>query len=725
MTPEGENEIVGFVERITFHNPNTGYTVAQIQEQKRGGLTTAVGNMPSAQPGETVRCFGRWGRHLVHGSQFEVESFRTEAPSDIIGIKKYLGSGLIRGIGPIYAERIVEKFGTATLDVIDKTPQKLQEVPGIGKKRYEQIIGCWSEQRTIREVMIFLQQYGISPAYAQKIFKVYRSGCIEKLEKDPYCLARDVIGIGFRHADRIAKEMGMAHDADERIDAGIEFVLQQLSGEGHVCYPKDELIQEAERILETEPQRIEERIASLEKEERLIVANLPQGPFVWARPLFLSEVGIAREVRRLLQSPAALREVETEKAIEWVQKKLRLKLAEKQVLAVSRSLTEKLHIITGGPGTGKSTITNAILTVTEKLSDKIILAAPTGRAAKRMAEITHKKASTIHSILEFDFKTGGFKRGRENPIECDLLIVDEASMIDTRLMYSLLRAVPESARLVLVGDINQLPSVGPGNVLKDMISSRRIRVTMLNEIFRQAQGSRIITNSHMINRGEYPDIRNLSDSDFFFIEEEEPEKLKEEILALVCDRLPKKYGYDPKQDIQVLAPMKKGVIGTANLNDALQQRLTPKGEPIFRSGMRLLEQDKVMQIRNNYKKEVYNGDIGTVVKIDRSEQKLLIRFDERIVPYSFSDLDEIVLAYAVSIHKYQGSECRCVVIPVHTQHFKLLHRNLLYTGVTRGKSLVVLVGTKKALFLAVKNDEVKRRYTALKLMLQGTPIQQL
>lgn len=717
------DEIFGYVERITFQNPENGYTVAQLKESKNKELTCVVGSMPGLQPGETIRCQGQWKQHLVFGRQFVIEKYRSEAPADLVGIRKYLSSGLVKGIGVKYAARIVEAFGENTLNVIDQHPERLLEVEGLGKKRVENIHSCWAQQKSIREVMIFLQSNGVSPAYAQKVFKRYGSESIKKVKENPYQLSRDINGIGFKSADKIAQAMGIAKDAPGRIDAGIEYALLDYSDEGHVCCPVAEFLKIAQEILEINQELIESRFATLIQDSRIEIGEMVfegiMTRFIWLKRLFLSEVGISRQLSRLRRSPCQLRNIDAQKALDWVQALLDIKLAPNQQQAISQALSEKVQIITGGPGTGKSTITKAILTITEKLTDKIMLAAPTGRAAKRMSEITGKKAKTLHSLLEYDFKAGKFKKGLDSPLDCDLIIIDEASMIDTALMYSILKAIPNHARVIFVGDINQLPSVGPGNVLKDMINSQCVPVTILNEIFRQAAGSLIITNAHRINSGTFPDINNASDSDFFFMNVETPEDVLKNIVALVGQRLPKKYGFDPFNDIQVLAPMKRGIIGTENLNIVLQQHLNPKENALLWSGKRFLPGDKVMQIRNDHKREVYNGDIGRIHSIDTVEQQVTVIIDEREVIYEYSDLDELVLAYAASVHKFQGSECPCIVMPVHTTHFKLLHRNLLYTGVTRGKRLVVLVGTKKAIFLAVKNDEVKRRYTGLLQALSG------
>ncbi len=710
-------KLFGHIERIIFQNTETGYTILLLQIPGKKELVSLVGVMPMVRPGESIRCSGEWKQHLLHGEQFTVTECIIEAPSDVIGITRYLGSGLIKGVGPVYAARIVQKFGEETLSIIDQTPERLLEVEGLGEKRLESIRGCWSEQSAIREVMLFLQAQGVSPAYAQKIFRFYGKESIQKLKENPFRLARDVIGIGFRTADLIAQKLGIAVDSDGRIDAGIEFALSQLAAEGHVCYPTQEFIPLAEELLQVGSSRIEERLNALKEGNQIeifpLIAEGVTKEYVWMYTLFLAEVGIANEVARLKRGRCSLRTVDLERALEWVQEGLRLTLAEHQAEAVKSAISQKMHIITGGPGTGKSTITKAILAITKKLSSSILLAAPTGRAAKRMSEITGFKATTIHSLLEYDFHLKRFRRNRHTPLECDIIIVDEASMIDTYLMNNLLKAIPDHARIILVGDVCQLPSVGPGNVLKDLIASQCLSVSTLTEIFRQAAGSQIVTNAHRINQGMMPELNNSAESDFFFIEAESDQEVMHQIITLVSQRLPRKYQLDPFSQIQVLAPMKRGVIGTENLNTALQQTLNPHHEPLMHRGKKLSVGDKVMQIRNDYKREVFNGDIGRIVEINRVDHCLLVQIDDKEVAYDYSDLDDLILSYAVSIHKYQGSECPCIVVPIHTQHFKLLNRNLLYTGVTRGKRLVVLVGTRKALSIAVHNDQVKKRYTGL------------
>jgi exodeoxyribonuclease V alpha subunit len=703
-------EIYGYIESIVFSESERGFTVAKLKEPRKKELTWIVGIMPSAQPGETIRCRGGWKFHPEYGQQFEVASFELERPSDLLGIQKYLESGMIKGIGRVYAERIVKCFGLQTLEVIDNTPERLLEVSGLGSKRVEKIRACWHQQQAIREVMIFLRGHGVSPSFAQKIYKAYGDRSIEKVRHNPFQLAKEIHGIGFKSADAIAKGLGIPNDSAARIDAGVEHTLWELGNEGHVCYPLQDLVPEAEAILQVSAELIMKRIEELGIRQELIVQN----GTVWVRPLYLAEVGIAREFARLMQSFCVLRAVNVPKAIEWVEQQLHIGLAPEQKSAVGLGVQEKLLIVTGGPGTGKSTITKAILAITEKISSRIILAAPTGRAAKRMTEITGKKAFTIHSLLETDFATGKFKRNRNNPLSCDLIIVDEASMIDTQLMNHLLKAIPSETRVIFIGDIDQLPSVGPGNVLKDIIFSERVGVVQLKKIFRQAAGSMIITNAHRINQGEFPDISWNPRGDFQFIEAENPEDVVKIIVDLVADKLPQSHRFHRFDEIQVLSPMKRGLVGAENLNVVLQQKLNPSPTPLLRMGRCFHVGDKVMQIRNNYEKEVYNGDVGRIIEIDVSEETLKVVFDGKMVSYEFLEIDELVLSYAVSIHKYQGSECPCIIIPVHTSHYMMLFRNLLYTGLTRGKKRVVLVGTKKALAIAIRNEEVLKRHTGLK-----------
>ncbi|HSX37330.1 MAG TPA: ATP-dependent RecD-like DNA helicase [Chlamydiales bacterium] len=708
------DELKGSVEAIIYSQPDNGFTVARLKEKGKKELTVIVGLLPALQPGETVSCSGSWKIHPLHGRQFEVSDYIVEMPSDLVGIQKYLESGLVKGIGPVFAKKIVARFGADTLKIIEDTPERLFEIEGLGEKKIERLKESWRKQRSIRDVMIFLRTHGVSPAYAQRIYKVYGDQSIEKVKENPYNLARDVAGIGFKLADAAAQKLGFELHSPKRLAAGIQFVLWELSNEGHTCFPEKELLPLAIQALDVKSQLLETEIAAL-VEKKILVR---QDTFIWLGPFFAYEQSIARNVSRLKNNLQIFRPIDGSKAVVWVENQLNIQFAAQQKEAIFQSLTSKVHIITGGPGTGKSTITNAILKVMEKRTDKIFLTAPTGRAAKRLSQITRRKAFTLHSILEMDFKTGGFKRGREHPLNCDFIIIDEASMIDTPLLFHLLCAIPSHANLLLVGDIDQLPSVGPGTVLRDLIASSLLGVTRLTEIFRQARGSKIIINAHRINHGEFPSIHSSPDSDFHFIEAEHPEAIKEIILQLVSKEIPAKWKLNAFDEIQVLSPMKKGSIGVDMLNDSLQTLLNPSAQPLFRSGRKFHVADKVMQIRNDYDKNVYNGDIGRIDAIDAAEQILTVVFDEKIVEYNFSELDDLVLAYATSVHKYQGSEAPCIVMPIHTSHFKLLQRNLLYTAVTRGKKQVYLVGTTKALAIAIHNDEVQKRYTGLRMSLK-------
>ncbi len=701
-----DEQLSGYLDAIVYAQPENGFTVARLKEPKKKDLTVIVGCLPGLLAGENVVCKGVWKNHPSHGRQFEVTEYTVESPSDLLGIQKYLESGLVKGIGPVYAKKIVDRFGSDTLEIIDKAPHRLYEIDGLGKKKVRQLKESWNEQRSIREVMVFLRAHGASPGYAQKIFKQYGDESIAKVKENPYQLAKEVFGVGFKMADSIAIKLGFALHSPQRLAAGIEFVLWELANDGNTCFPASEFAPIAAAVLEVENTLIEKAIQDLVGK-----SLVEQNGVIWLKPYFAYEQGAARDLLRLISGKQAVRSIDTEKAVGWVQGQLSIQFAEQQKIAVMQALTDKVHVITGGPGTGKSTITKAILAISSKLTDKILLAAPTGRAAKRMTQITHKLAFTIHALLEMDFASGGFKRGKDNPLDCDLLIIDEASMIDTQLLFHLVRAIPTRARVLFVGDIDQLPSVGAGTVLRDLISSKQIGVTCLTEIFRQAKGSKIITNAHRINHGEFPEINNHERSDFHFIAAETPEAISQIILQLVSQEIPKIWKFHPIDDIQVLSPMKRGVIGVEMMNDALQNLLNPCSKPIFRAGKRFHRHDKVMQLKNNYDKNVYNGDIGRIVEV--AEETLLVRFDEKEVEYELADLDELILAYATSVHKYQGSECPCVVIPVHTSHFKLLHRNLLYTAVTRGKRLVYLVGTTKAIGIAINNNQVQKRHTGL------------
>jgi exodeoxyribonuclease V alpha subunit len=627
------------------------------------------------------------------------------------------------------ARRIVSRFGEQTLEIIEKDVQRLAEVEGIGSKRIGMIGKAWDEQREIRSVMLFLQSHGVSSGYATKIFKQYGDRSIQVVRENPYRLATEIFGIGFVTADRIAEKLGFLKDAPLRAEAGTLYVLHQLADEGHVFSPYEMLITRCCEMLGMEREGIVQALGTLALDEKIIIEDVNESvttfqenqKAVYLAKYHLCETSISRRIRSLLTSPKSIRQIDTEKAVKWVQGRLPIRLAREQVAAIRCAAENKVMVITGGPGTGKTTIIQALLKIFARLGVKILLAAPTGRAAKRMSETTGFEARTIHRLLEYSLQKGGFQRNEDKPLDVDFFVVDEASMIDTILMHHLLKAVPSGATMILVGDVNQLPSVGAGSVLKDIIDSGAVPVVTLNEIFRQARESLIVVNAHRINQGTMPAFgpEGHSLEDFFFVDQDDPEETLRVVLEMVSKRIPNKFGLDPVRDIQVLTPMHKGVVGAENLNKALQETLNPGKDTLVRGQSTFRVDDKVMQIRNNYDKEVFNGDIGTIVSIDPELRELVISFDERRVLYDFLDLDEVVLAYAISVHKSQGSEYPAVVIPVTSQHFMLLQRNLMYTAVTRGKQLVVMVGSKKALMMAVQNDKTERRYTRLQERLRG------
>lgn len=710
-------------------NEENGYTVAKIKIRCRRELVTVVGNTTSPLPGQILKMKGEWANHPKFGEQFKSVFCECSVPATSAGIQKYLGSGLIKGIGPVMAKRIVSRFRDDTLDVIENQTDKLTEVEGIGEKRIEMIKNAWQEQKEIHQVMLFLQSHGVSATYATKIFKTYGNDSIQVVQENPYRLATDIFGIGFVTADKIAQKLGFSIESEFRIQAGILYVLHQLSDEGHVYYPRQELISKCVEVLEVSSSLVDNALAHLNADHKVVIENLAaseEGQIreaIYLAKYHFSETSIAKKIKRLLQAPKSICQVDTAKALDWVQKTYSISLAEKQAQAVRKALQDKLLVITGGPGTSKSFLLNAILRIVSKMQAKVLLAAPTGRAAKRMNEVTGFEAKTIHRLLEFDFQKKGFKKDEEYPLNCDLLIIDEMSMVDTILMHHLLKAVRLDTTLIMVGDVHQLSSVGAGNVLKDIINSGAVPVVELNEIFRQARESSIIVNAHLINQGQFPRLKPRQDKldDFFFMQEEDPEKVLEKIKFIVTERIPKRFKLDPVTDVQIISPMNKGVVGVSNLNTRLQEYLNPGGQELVRGGKTFREGDKVMQIKNNYDKEVFNGDIGKIIKLDLEMQEMKVRFEDRVVACEYADLDELVLAYAVSIHKSQGSDYPAVVIPLLTQHYIMLQRNLIYTGITRGKKLMVAIGTKKALAIAVNNAKTQQRYTFLagRLKLNG------
>ena len=708
----------GQIERVTYTNPENGYTIAKVKVYGRQGLVSVVGAIVDPQPGAILKMAGEWTTHPRFGEQFRVVFYETAVPATVYGIEKYLGSGLIKGIGPVMAKRIVKLFGEKTLDVIEQEPDRLAEVPGIGRRRIGMIKQTWAEQKDIREVMVFLQSQGVSSGYASKIYKAYGKESIAVVKENPYRLAYDIWGIGFLTADRIAEKLGFAKDSPLRAQAGLLYALHELADEGHVFYPTEKLLANASSLLQIEDEPLlRSSLGQLAEERRVVVESVPlRGQEVEATYIAgynLAEKKAASRLLSLVNAKASMRDVKVEAAIAWTEQKSGLTLATRQREAVACALQGKVMVITGGPGTGKTTILKAILGIYGAITKRILLAAPTGRAAKRMSEATGLEAKTIHRLLAFDVRNMRFKMDEQHPLECDLLVLDEVSMVDLLLFHHLLKAVPRGAKLLLVGDADQLPSVGAGQVLHDIIASGAVPVVRLNEIFRQAQQSAIVTGAHRIIQGQVPFFDNKPSSDMFFIEKAEPEDVLATIISLAKTRLPRTYGFDPLADIQVLAPMNRGSVGTAALNEALQQALNPSGTQVARGTHAFRVGDKVMQIRNDYDREVYNGDIGIVTDIDAEDQELTVRIDGRDVVYAFTDLDELVLAYAVTIHKSQGAEYPAVIIPVTTQHYVMLQRKLVYTGVTRGRKLVVLVGTRKALAMAVRNNRSVRRYSAL------------
>ncbi len=742
MTPD---TLRGTIERITYHNEENGYTVAQVQPEGANYTVAVVGNMLGINVGESVIFSGAWVSHPQYGRQFKADSVRTVLPATIAGLEKYLGSGLIKGIGPITAKRIVRKFGLDTLRIIEEEPERLYEVLGVGRKRVDLITRAWAEQQKIKEVMLFLQSHNVSTGLAVRIYKQYGDAAIDVVRNDPYRLAREVFGIGFVTADKIARELGIPHDSVERVAAGILYVLSQAADEGHVYLPAGELTKRAAELLGVSAGQVEAGLRVLKEaqevqlEEALSAGEPPrlaeERP-VYLLPFYYGEVGVTNRLARLIQTPedrlAAFRSFDWPAAFAALQRESRMPLTPKQMAAVQAALTRRVVVLTGGPGTGKTTTVRAILRLAEAAGARVALASPTGRAAKRLAETTGRPARTIHRLLEFKPGEGlTFQRNEENPLEADLVIVDEASMLDLLLTNHLLKAIPPGAHLLLVGDVDQLPSVGAGSVLKDVIaaieaeveaeeistlaSTSTSAVIRLDTIFRQPEGSYIITNAHRINRGEMPIVDNKKAMDFFLFKEEDPANAAALVVELVCERIPRKFGLTPDQ-IQVLSPMHRGEVGVTALNSRLQAALNPPkpglserpvGGRVYRQG------DRVMQIRNNYDKEVFNGDLGRITRLDLEEQVVTVLIDDRMVRYDFAELDELVHAYAVSIHKAQGSEFPAVVIPLLTSHYMMLQRNLLYTAVTRAQKLVVLVGSPRAIAIAVRNDASRERHSGL------------
>ena len=802
----------GILERIVYENPDTGYTVGRLSGRDHAELITVVGNLASINPGESLLLQGQWVDNAKYGRQFQIEKYETILPANVVGLRKYLGSGLIKGIGPKMAGLIVRKFGMDTMDVIENEPEKLARVPGIGRKRVQIIKEAWEAQREIKNVMLFLQSHDVSTAHAAKIYKTYGNDAIPIVTEDPYRLADDIYGIGFVTADTIAQKLGIDKDAPKRVQAGIKYVLSQKADDGHVFQRRAELIEACQTMLEQETEAIEQGISVLVEEEEIInptftdvagsdeqmgvsepqdayeISNQKEIPeahpeplstdnlnhrldsdttqqstsrwlkpitdnhsAIYLAPFYYAELGVANQFLRLLasdqgHSTAPLLPNSTP-SLTQLESEMGIRFASQQREAIHTAMTTRAMILTGGPGTGKTTTVVGMIRLFGAEGRRITLTAPTGRAAKRLSETTGSEAKTIHRLLEFSPHNNGFKRNRQNPLDTDVVIVDETSMVDLVLMNRLMQAIRPTTTVILIGDTDQLPSVGAGNVLRDLIDSHKIPVIQLTEIFRQAQESMIVTNAHRINKGDFPELTGDTDRNFFFMEEEDPEVITELICSVIADRLPRHYDYHPIDDIQLLCPMRRGTLGTENLNKRLQEVLNPEHttpvshHPLEKSrfGVQAYRQvprrgevtspasqtaggfrigDKVMQVRNNYDYDVFNGDIGRVVSIEHINKKVYIQFPDKQVAYDTADLGELVLAYATTIHKAQGSEYPAVVIPLHTQHYLMLQRNLLYTGITRAKERVVIVGTKRALGICIRNNQVMERNSYLAERLQ-------
>jgi len=707
----------GSIERVTFHSEQSGFCVLRVKVRGQRDLVTVIGSAASVTPGEYLECQGEWVNDRQHGLQFKALQLRSVPPSTIEGIERYLGSGMVKGIGPHFARKLVHAFGERVFDVIEDNPDELRKLPGIGPKRQARVTGAWAEQKVIREIMVFLQSHGVGTARAVRIYKTYGDASVARVTENPYRLALDIHGIGFKTADAIAQRLGIAADSLIRAQAGVRHCLQEVAGNGHCAAYREALAEQAVALLTIPAPVIEEAIRAEVREGNLIEEPIDARPALFLTALQRAEQGIAAGVRRLQLRLPVWGHIDPERAIPWVEGRTGLALSPSQRSAVAAAIKGKVTVITGGPGVGKTTVVRSILDILAAKGVEMLLCAPTGRAAKRLAESTGREARTIHRVLEFDPKAMAFKRDQYSQLKTHLLVVDECSMVDTALMNQLLRAVPTPAAVLLVGDVDQLPSVGPGSVLADLIASGAIPTCRLTEVFRQAAASRIIVNAHRINAGRLPEHAHEgpADSDFYLIPCTSAEEIQDRLLRVVLERIPQRFGLDPVADVQVLTPMNRGGLGARSLNVALQQRLNPSSAPrVTRFGWTYAPGDKVIQLINNYDKEVFNGDLGRIAAIDEEEGLVQVEVDGRRVEYEFGELDELSLAYATSIHKAQGSEYPAVVIPLALQHYMLLERNLLYTAVTRGRRLVVLIAEPRALAMAVKRIGSNLRLTKLR-----------
>ncbi len=708
-------KLQGSIERVTFHSEASGFCVLRVKVRGQRDLVTVVGSAATVTAGEYIECLGCWANDRQHGQQFKTISLKIVPPTTLDGIEKYLGSGMVKGIGPHFAKKLVKAFGEQVFDVIEQSPERLLDLPGIGKKRQERVTSAWAEQKVIREIMVFLQSHGVGTSRSVRIYKTYGEESIEKVRENPYRLALDIHGIGFKTADTLAQKLGIGPQSLLRAQAGVRHTLQEWSSDGHCAAIRDNLAEMAAKLLEIPPSIIQEAIGDELIEGNLFAEQNGADEYIFLTPLYRAEVGCASQLQRLNQGDPPWGTIDADKAIPWVEGQTGMSLSESQTAAVRLVLQHKVSVITGGPGVGKTTLVNSLLKILKAKRIQIGLCAPTGRAAKRLAESTGMESKTVHRLLEFDPTQFAFKHNDENPLELDCLVIDESSMMDVVLMNQLLKAIPTDAALLIVGDVDQLPSVGPGSVLADIIESGQIATVRLTEIFRQASTSKIITNAHRINQGQMPVVeKSEALTDFYCLYADTPEEIFAKLMQVVLERVPQRFQVHPVNDIQILTPMNRGGLGARSLNIELQARLNGHSEPkITRFGNTYAPGDKVIQRINNYDKEVFNGDIGVIKSIDVEDSLAKIQFDDREIDYEFSDLDEINLAYATSIHKSQGSEYPVVVIPMAMQHFMLLERNLLYTGVTRGKQLVVVIAQPKALAMAVKNRQAHRRITHL------------
>ena len=707
----------GLIERVTFFNEENGWAVLKVKAKSHRDYVTVIGSLPSVSAGEWVTAEGRWVQDKEFGLQFRAEMLASTAPTTKEGIEKYLGSGMVKGIGPVYAKKLVAKFGEQIFEVIETASARLEELDGIGPKRRKRIKDAWAEQKVIRQIMVFLHSNGVSTSRAVRIYKTYGENAIEKVQANPYALAKDIHGIGFKTADQIAQKIGIPVDSLIRACAGLSHVLIEATSEGHCALPLELLKDEAGKLLLVDDKIVTEALERTLASKDLVKETINGQELIFLPHLKRAEEIIAGRIKNLAASPSMFPAIDFDKAVGWCREKTGKELAPSQRDALKLALTSRALVITGGPGVGKTTLVNTVLLILRAKKVNCLLCAPTGRAAKRLSETTGLEAKTVHRLLEVQPATGSFGRNEGNPLDCDLLVVDETSMVDVTLMANLLRALPPKASLLLVGDIDQLPSVGPGMVLRHVIESKVVPVVRLTEVFRQAAHSRIITNAHRINEGQMPEIPTKGrESDFFFIDRDEPEQIAATLVEMVKTRIPAKFGLDSIRDVQVLCPMNRGSLGIRELNVRLQNELNPvrAGEPMVEKfGWQFRPRDKVIQTENDYDKDVFNGDIGQIVKIDPVEREVTIRFDQREVVYDYGELDEISLAYAITIHKSQGSEFPAIVTPLAMQQYMLLQRNLVYTGITRGKKLVVLIGQRKALAMVVKNNRTENRFSGL------------